>query len=205
MLDSTPVRGERTPIGRDHSPVGQNGIRIRREGTPRRRDDTPSTRDGTPSRRDGTTGGRDGTSGGRDGTPVRRDDISRQSSWKEPVVIPHTTAASTFVFGTRGVLSVLRAKRRKLYKLYIAKLSDEGSERVQASITEIRNMASEAGISVSLVERSFIDKIASVKGESNSKYPIPSDVSAPLSTAHVAVTQDSNAYRVFVWTYPESL
>ncbi len=160
---------------------------------------------GTPIGGDRNSVGQDRTPIRRDGTSVRRDDTSRQSIWKEPFVIPHTTAASTFVFGTRGVLSVLRAKRRKIYKLYIDKLSDEGSERVQASITEIRNMASEAGISVSLVERSFIDNIASVRGESNSKYPIPTDVSAPLSAAHAVVTRTSNAYRVFVWTYPESL
>jgi len=121
-------------------------------------------------------------------------------------VIPHTTAASNFVFGTRGVISVLRAKRRKIYKLYIAdKLDDEASERVQASIPEIRDRASKAGISVSLVGRSFIEKIASIKGDSNSKHAIQTDVSALPSAAHAVATKTPNAYRVFVWTCPESL
>ena len=49
----------------------------------------------------------------------RFSDIQSRQRLKTPISIPHTTAASEFLYGTSVVIAALRIARRKLYKLYI--------------------------------------------------------------------------------------
>ncbi|EXJ88824.1 hypothetical protein A1O3_01888 [Capronia epimyces CBS 606.96] len=46
------------------------------------------------------------------------DERPAHSEARAPVSLPYTTASSEFIYGTFSVLSALKARRRKLYKLY---------------------------------------------------------------------------------------
>ena len=50
---------------------------------------------------------------------LRSSDFQSRQRLKTPISIPHTTAASEFLYGTSVVIAALRIARRKLYKLYI--------------------------------------------------------------------------------------
>ena len=68
----------------------------------------------------------------------------RQGEDDIPISVPYTTAASTFLYGSNTVLAALRAKRRKLYQLY---LHDRLSAR-ESNDRAIRKLAEEAGVPV---------------------------------------------------------
>ena len=76
--------------------------------------------------------------------------------------IPHTVAASTFIWGARAVLSSMKAGRRKMYKLFLTEKSvdhahdddDAGSARRQ-----VAHLAAEARTPTQTVEPSFIEHV----------------------------------------------
>lgn len=61
-----------------------------------------------------------------------------------PLSIPYTTAASSFLYGTNVVLAALRAKRRKLYQLYVSQRAFTRETNTQ----NILKLAREAGVTV---------------------------------------------------------
>ena len=61
-----------------------------------------------------------------------------------PLSTPYTTAASTFLYGSNAVLAALKARRRKLYQLYLhPRLS---SREVDSKV--IRDLARQAGLTI---------------------------------------------------------
>lgn len=83
-----------------------------------------------------------------------------------PTSIPYTTASSVFVYGTFSVLAALKARRRKLYKLYrfrstpsdpeASEVDGPGAKRARGRDSadrallenEIHNLAEEAGVEI---------------------------------------------------------
>lgn len=63
-----------------------------------------------------------------------------------PLSIPYTTAASEFLYGSNVVLAALRAKRRKLYHLY---LSPRAYSRDTGNAQQIIDLARRSGVAVS--------------------------------------------------------
>ncbi|KAG9780383.1 hypothetical protein KCU88_g3734, partial [Aureobasidium melanogenum] len=51
-------------------------------------------------------------------TPQERDEKPARTPAAIPTALPYTTASSEFIYGTFSVLSALKARRRKLYRLY---------------------------------------------------------------------------------------
>jgi len=82
----------------------------------------------------------------------------------DPVSVPYTTAGSEFVYGYSAVLAALKARRRKLYKLYIQRSRHEGKE--ERHITEkrhgadIRRYARAQGVEIVDVGRSWTSTLA---------------------------------------------
>lgn len=72
-------------------------------------------------------------------------DIRRIKVWEPPVVVPFTTAASQFLYGTSTVEAAIEGDRRKIYKLYIYQGKDRRNRDRDDSIAK---MAQRRGIPV---------------------------------------------------------
>ena len=66
----------------------------------------------------------------------------------EPLTLPYTTPASEFLYGHNVVTAALRARRRKLYKMYIYQSPKREDERRDINM---RKMALDRGVSVEMV------------------------------------------------------
>ena len=100
-----------------------------------------SERKGVPERmriQDGRT--TIGTSSGRLKANGYRDDM--------PISVPHTTAASTFMYGSNAVLACLSAKKRQCYHLYINRPAIKGSSD-KKNLEQIEQLARAARIPIS--------------------------------------------------------
>nr|POE56408.1 rrna methyltransferase 1, mitochondrial [Quercus suber] len=71
------------------------------------------------------------------------------------LTVPYSAAASTFLYGNNVVLAALRAKRRRLYRLYTAERDNRGLRRAvdrsganTASINNIISLANQAGLAI---------------------------------------------------------
>lgn len=89
-----------------------------RYGVPRREDQPRSALRGNQGPcSDGDRLGRQGRIQTRI-TPQREEARPAQFKVGAPTALPYTTASSEFIYGTFSVLSALKARRRRLYKLY---------------------------------------------------------------------------------------
>jgi len=70
-----------------------------------------------------------------------------------PTSVPHTTAASEFLYGKSVTIAALKAQRRKLYNLYIHPRA-ESSEHEQSD--NIRRLAKRAGVKVTTVGDNYL-------------------------------------------------
>lgn len=73
---------------------------------------------------------------------TRASPVTGERDDETPLPVPYTTAASTFLYGTNTVLAALRAKRRKLYQLY---LSREIADR-DSAVREILRLSADLNI-----------------------------------------------------------
>lgn len=88
-----------------------------------------------------------------DDRPSRRRRVEEDEEEDEiPVSIPYTTAASEFIYGYNSVIAALKARRRKLYKLYIHRkifeedVGAQGTTSGEKPVNELMALAKEAGI-----------------------------------------------------------
>lgn len=86
----------------------------------------------------------DGPAGADDTLQVRRLKV-----WEPPVVVPYTTAASQFLYGTSTVEAAMQANRRQMYKLYIYKGSNR---RNTEKDDEIADMAQKRRIQIQYID-----------------------------------------------------
>lgn len=109
-------------------------------------------RDGLPERlpsREGWT-----ETGERNGRRSKADNYRDNM----PISVPHTTAASTFMYGSNAVLACLSAKKRKCYHLYISGPATKG-DRDKKNLDQIEQLANAAQIptttnaSITLLDR----------------------------------------------------
>ncbi|QIW94834.1 hypothetical protein AMS68_000352 [Peltaster fructicola] len=102
---------------------------------------------------------------GFDRAPARQDrafgPTQRSSSYAErdddgvPMPIPYTTASSQFIYGANTVLAALRARKRKIYKLYMHKRSEADN------IALIRRTASALGVElVRTADSALMDRLS---------------------------------------------
>lgn len=95
----------------------------------------------------------------RDPGPWSRTSGSRSA---QGASIPYTTAASQFLYGTSAVEAALRARRRKLYTLYVRDPSHGNEGRKRRGVPEpvnsfhsLRNWAKVAGVPVKIVGEEY--------------------------------------------------
>lgn len=82
--------------------------------------------------------------------------VRRLKVWEPPVVVPYTTAASQFLYGTSTVEAAIQANRRKFYKLYIYK----GSNRQNTDKDdEIADMAQKRRIQIEYMDETGLTMI----------------------------------------------
>lgn len=75
--------------------------------------------------------------------------VRRLNVWEPPVVVPYTTAASQFLYGTSTVEAAIRANRRQLYKLYIYK---GNNRRNKEKDDELADMAQRRRIKIEYMD-----------------------------------------------------
>jgi hypothetical protein len=87
-------------------------------------------------------------------SPARkpRSPTIEKREWKAPVSVPYTTPASEFLYGRSAVEAVLKAGRRKLYKLYFNNSDKAGASRLIAEEPLIR-LAHAKGVPVNSLRR----------------------------------------------------
>lgn len=73
--------------------------------------------------------------------------------------IPHTVAASTFIWGARAVLSSMQAGRRKVYRLFLTDRAAESGDAADSVRKLIAHLAAEARTPKQTVEASFIEHV----------------------------------------------
>ncbi|KAK5196784.1 hypothetical protein LTR16_006661, partial [Cryomyces antarcticus] len=71
---------------------------------------------------------------------------------RTPISIPHTTAASEFLYGTSATRAALIARRRKLYKLYLHRRGIKDGE----AGADIKSLGSRAGVDIKLVDDEYL-------------------------------------------------
>lgn len=79
----------------------------------------------------------------------------------DPIPVPHTTAASQFLYGASAVLAALKAGKRKLYKLYLHHRAARDADADSAF--QIKRLAEKAGVELVQVQDDFLrvmDKMA---------------------------------------------
>ncbi|KAF2840018.1 alpha/beta knot, partial [Patellaria atrata CBS 101060] len=79
-----------------------------------------------------------------------------------PLSVPHTTAASEFLYGSSAVLAALKAKQRKIYKLYVHPRA-ENFESGESS-TSLARIARASGIDVKNVSDNWIPVMDKMSG-----------------------------------------
>lgn len=90
-------------------------------------------------------------------SPKKHTQLDENENDDIPLSIPYTTAASIFLYGTNTVLACLKAKRRRVYKLYL-RSSFPSSDPI---VHELSNLAREAGIRIqSNQDIKLLDKLS---------------------------------------------
>lgn len=85
---------------------------------------------------------------------------SSNSDSRYPLSVPHTTAASEFLYGQGAVYAALKAGRRKMYTLYIG---ERGNSRDEAQTWQMRQMAQRIGVKIkegNRVDIRLLDKMS---------------------------------------------
>lgn len=142
----------------------------RREGFPNRStrnrydDDEPNSRRTPKGHRDGnTTRSRDDRSSQDPSTSKSPyAGAAKQRNVVVPASIPYTTPASEFLYGASTILSALKTKRRKPYKLYLYASPDRTPE-TESRMETVRKHAILRGVPVKIVSAQWnilMDKMA---------------------------------------------
>lgn len=88
-------------------------------------------------------------------------DVRRVKVWEPPMVVPYTTAASQFLYGTSTVEAAIQANRRQMYKLYIY----TGSNRRNTEKDDrIADMAQRRGIRVEYMDETGLAMMNKMSG-----------------------------------------
>lgn len=105
--------------------------------------------------------GEEGEEGEEVSTKDGAKEVRRIKTWEPPVVLPYTTAASQFLYGTSTVEAAIEANRRRMYKLYIY----TGSNRRNTEKDDrIADMAQRRGIRVEYMDETGLALMNKMSG-----------------------------------------
>lgn len=139
MRDGSASEGQ----GRESAPARERAG----EEAPRRRG-----REGAPGGR-----GREGASEVSTRSPRRNEDEMggakpKPNKRRDPISIPRTTAASQFIYGASAINSALKARRRKLYRLYVLFTGRRAINPDYNQINNPKNLAKLNGVPVTFLD-----------------------------------------------------
>lgn len=122
-----------------------------------------------------------------------------------PMSIPHTVAASQFIWGARAVQSSLTSARRRIYKLFLTHKPTEPKDALGPLRRSIRDVAHRATIPIQITTAPFIEQVIRQTAPPAARDQIHDGVMLEVSalpqppiTALAAVSRPAGAYDVIL-------